>query len=127
MTRIAEFIKLPIVLSALLASAGAASAQDLGPLKFNIATLPSKGTSPWYPLLAEVAPTTVPARDLEWDRLEERKDRDRLNKIIDAAHMKGKVLDVRLQGKKLVIKYLDENGQVKVIEVDASRGGGDRD
>jgi hypothetical protein len=33
MARIAEFTKLPFVLSALLASAGAAAAQDLGPLK----------------------------------------------------------------------------------------------
>ncbi len=43
-----------------------------------------------------------------------------LDKIIAAAHVKGKILDVRLQGKKYLIKYLDENGRVKVTEVDAS-------
>lgn len=46
-----------------------------------------------------------------------------LDKVIAAAHVKGKVLDVRLQGKKYLIKYLDENGRVKTIEIDATSAG----
>ena len=63
---------------------------------------------------------------LEHDRAFDARNRGdvaTLDKIIAAAHVKGKVLDVRLQGKKYLIKYLDENGRVKVIEIDASSAG----
>jgi hypothetical protein len=46
-----------------------------------------------------------------------------LDKIIAAAHVRGKILDVRLRGKRYLVKYLDENGQVKVIEIDATSAG----
>ena len=76
MARIAEFLKLPVVLSALLASAGAAAAQ---------AGEPSRGNC------------------------------ESLDKTV-----RGKVLDARLRGNRYRIKFLDENGRVKVMEIDAS-------
>jgi hypothetical protein len=46
-----------------------------------------------------------------------------LDKVIAAAHVKGKVLDVRLQGKKYLIKFLDESGRVTVVEISAAIAG----
>ena len=58
-----------------------------------------------------------------------------LDKILVAARLKGKVLDVQLKGVKYIIKLLDDNGRIKIVEIDASmvsgngggtsRGGGD--
>src|SRR5215472_11619904 len=77
MARIAEFLKLPVVLSALLASAVGAAAQ---------AGEPSRGNCG-------------------------------LDKAVAAAHLRGKILDARLQGNRYRIIILDENGRVKVIEL----------
>jgi len=77
MAGIAEFLKLPFVFSALLASAGAAAAQ---------AGEPSRGNCESF----------------------------------DKTVARGKVLDARLRGNRYLIKYLDENGWVKVMEIDAS-------
>jgi hypothetical protein len=76
MARIAEFLKLPVVLSALLATAGAAAAQ---------AGEPSSGNC----------------------------------KSLDKT-VRGKVLDARLRGNRYRIKILDENGRVKIIEIDVT-------
>ena len=81
MARIAEFLKLPVVLSALLASAGAAAAQ---------AREPSSGNC------------------------------EPLDKTVAAAQLRGKILDAHLRGNRYLIKILDENGRVKIIEIDVT-------
>jgi|SRR5215471_10840954 len=78
MARIAEFLKLSVVLSALLASAGAAAAQAGEPSRGNCATL---------------------------------------SKAVAAMQLRGKILDARFQGNRYVIEYLDENGRVRVMEI----------
>src|SRR5262249_61028459 len=46
-----------------------------------------------------------------------------LGRVGAAAHLRGKILDALLQGRKYRIKLLDENGRVKIIELDAGLGG----
>ena len=46
-----------------------------------------------------------------------------LDKTVAAAQLRGKILDAHLRGNRYLIKILDENGRVKVIELDASAVG----
>ena len=39
-------------------------------------------------------------------------------------HVKGKVLDAQLKGRKYVIKLLDDSGRIRTIEVDSGAPGG---
>jgi len=48
-----------------------------------------------------------------------------VDKTVAAAQLRGKILDAHFHGNRYLIKYLDENGRVKVIEIHTSAVGGD--
>jgi tetratricopeptide (TPR) repeat protein len=69
-----------------IAAAQAGVPSSTGVAEFNIAMLPSRGTSPWYPLLAELTPVVVQeqqrrARDEEQRKLAEAAERARLAEV----------------------------------------------
>jgi hypothetical protein len=59
------------------------------------------------------------------DRARSRGTAATLDKLLEAAHVHGKVLAAQLQGKKYLVKLLDDNGRVKTVEFDPSSVGGD--
>ena len=48
-----------------------------------------------------------------------------LDKTVAAAQPGGKIVDAHLQGNRYRIRILDENGQVKVMEIHVCAVGGD--
>lgn len=85
-------------------------------------------------LVTGVAALLPPQRAAAEDRFGDSPDQDRarsrgtattLDKLIEAAHLHGKVLAAQLQGRKYLIKLLDDSGRVRTVELDPSSVGGD--